>query len=62
MKISTEKRLECVYGIGGGFTAHLDEPFQNFSNEVQQNYLWACSELAEEIKKLTCIFFRQQQK
>lgn len=29
------------------------ENFQNYSDEIQESYIWACSDMADEIKKLT---------
>lgn len=44
LQLSAMLTMTC----GAGF-----ETFSNWSNEIQQNYLWACSMLADECKELS---------
>lgn len=44
LQLSAMLTMTC----GAGF-----ETFSNWSNEVQQNYLWACSMMADECKELS---------
>ncbi|WP_291981216.1 hypothetical protein [Candidatus Accumulibacter sp. ACC005] len=37
--------LEVAYGGGG-------EAFRGYSNEIQDQYLWACAQLADECREL----------